>query len=119
MVDMIVQNVSQSGHSHISFTVPRESLDASLAATRGAVAQWSGAELSHERDIAKLSVLGIGLRTHTGVGEKTFRALADAKINVRMISTSEVRISTVIEQSRGEEALKCLIATFGLEVARK
>ena len=119
MVDMIVQNVSQSGHSHISFTVPRESLDASLAATRGAVAKWSGAELSHERDIAKLSVLGIGLRTHTGVGEKTFRALADANINVRMISTSEVRISTVIEQSRGEEALKCLVATFGLEAARK
>lgn len=117
MVDMIVQNVSQSGHSHISFTVPRDSLAASLAATKTAVAEWSGTELSHERDIAKLSVLGIGLRTHTGVGEKMFRALADANINVRMISTSEVRISTLIELARGEDALKCLIATFGLNHA--
>jgi len=115
MVDMIVQNVSQSGHSHISFTVPRASLPVSLAATGRAIADSSGAELSHERDIAKLSVLGIGLRTHTGVGEKMFRALADAGVNVQMISTSEVRISTVVDLARGEDALKCLLATFRLD----
>lgn len=119
VVDIIVQNVSQSGHSHISFTVPREALEQSLKATGDGVAAWGGAEVSHERDIAKLSVLGIGLRTHTGVGEKMFRALADANINVQMISTSEVRISTVVDLNRGEDALNCLIATFGLETARK
>jgi aspartate kinase len=114
MVDMIVQNVSQSGHSHISFTVPREALDKSVAATGQAIAQWTGADLSHEREIAKLSVLGIGLRTHTGVGEKMFRALAEAAINVKMITTSEVRISTVVDLAGGEKALECLMATFGL-----
>jgi aspartate kinase len=115
VVDMIVQNVSQSGHSHISFTVPRTALEQSLAATRTAAIEWTGAELSHDRDIAKLSVRGIGLRTHTGVGEKMFRALADAEVNVKMISTSEVRISTVVDRSRGDAAYKCLVATFGLK----
>jgi len=114
MVDMIVQNVSQSGHSHISFTVPREALDKSVAATSEVLAKWTGAELSHERDIAKLSVLGIGLRTHTGVGEKMFKALAEAAINVKMITTSEVRISTVVDLAGGQKALECLMATFGL-----
>ena len=64
-------------------------------------------------------MLGIGLRTHTGVGERMFRALAEANINVQMITTSEVRISTVVDLARGDDALKCLIATFGLETARK
>jgi aspartate kinase len=118
MVDMIVQNVGRSGHSHISFTVPRDELDRSLAATKEAIVQWPEAVLSHDREIAKLSVLGIGLRTHTGVGEKMFRALAEANVNVRMISTSEVRISTVVELGRGDEALDCLVRTFGLTNAR-
>jgi aspartate kinase len=114
VVDMIVQNVSLSGHSHISFTVPREALGRSLSATTQVTAQWSTADMSHDRDIAKLSVLGIGLRTHTGVGEKMFRALAEANVNVQMISTSEVRISTVVDLARGDDALTCLRETFGL-----
>ena len=115
MVDMIVQNVSRSGQSHISFTVPKEDLERSLAATKDALVQWPDAILRHEPNIAKISVLGIGLRTHTGVGEKMFRAFADADINVRIISTSEVCISTVIESDRGEEALKRLVTAFGLK----
>jgi aspartate kinase len=115
VVDMIVQNVSQSGHSHISFTVPRDALDQSLAATREAASSWSGAEISSDRDIAKLSVLGIGLRTHTGVGEKMFRALAEAGVNVKMISTGEVRISTVVARATGETAYNCLVKTFELK----
>jgi aspartate kinase len=99
--------------------VPREALEKSLTATGKILAQWNGAELSSERDIAKLSVLGIGLRTHTGVGEKMFRALAEANINVQMISTSEVRISTIVELARGDDALKCLVASFGLDVLKK
>ncbi|MFN0052995.1 MAG: aspartate kinase [Planctomycetales bacterium] len=114
MVDMIVQNVGRNGRSQISFTVPKEELERSLGATQQAIVQWPEAVLSHERDIAKLSVLGIGLRTHTGVGEKMFRALADAQINVRMISTSEVRISTVVELDKGDAALRSLVKTFGL-----
>jgi aspartate kinase len=119
MVDMIVQNVGLSGHSNISFTVPKDELERSLAATREAIVQWPAAVLNHEKNIAKLSVRGIGLRTHTGVGEKMFRALAEANVNVRMISTSEVCISTVVELDRGEEALRCLDAAFGLTPAKK
>jgi aspartate kinase len=118
MVDMIVQNVGRGGHTHISFTVPRDELDRSLAATKEAIVQWPETVLSHDREIAKLSVLGIGLRTHTGVGEKMFRALAEVNVNVRMISTSEVRISTVVELGRGEAALECLVKTFGLTNAK-
>jgi aspartate kinase len=114
MVDVIVQNVGQNGQSRVSFTVPRDELERSLAATREAVVQWPQALLSHDRNIAKLSVRGIGLRTHTGVGEKMFRALADVGVNVRMISTSEVCISTVVELARGKEALDSLLAAFGL-----
>jgi aspartate kinase len=114
MVDMIVQNVGQNGESHISFTLPRDSLDASLAATQEIVMQWPRAEQSHQRQIAKLSVFGIGLRTHTGVGEKMFRALADAAVNVRMISTSEACISTVVAHDQGVRAHACLVKAFGL-----
>jgi aspartate kinase len=114
MVDMIVQNVSQSGHATISFTVPRAALQKSLEATGKITAQLTDATLTHEREIAKISVMGIGLRTHTGVGEKMFKALSDAGINVQMISTSEVCISTLVDASRGEEALSCLRTTFGL-----
>jgi aspartate kinase len=114
MVDMIVQNVSHSGHAKISFTVPRGVLQKSLEATGKLLSQWPGALLTHEREIAKISVAGIGLRTHTGVGEKMFKALADANINVQMISTSEVCISTLVDAPRGDDALECLRKTFGL-----
>ena len=114
MVDIIVQNISQSGHANTSFSVPRVELERSLEVTRKLLAQWEGAEVTFERDIAKLSVMGIGLRSHTGVGEKMFRALAEANVNVQMISTSEIRISTVVALNRGEDALKCLLATFDL-----
>ncbi len=114
MVDMIVQNISHSGHAQISFTVPRPELERSLELTRTAAA-WPGADISFEKEIAKLSVMGIGLRSHTGVGEKMFRALADADVNVRMISTSEMRISTAVAPECGHPALAALLAVFGLE----
>ncbi|MBS0263284.1 MAG: aspartate kinase [Planctomycetes bacterium] len=115
VVDMIVQNVSQSGHTNISFTVPRNDLEKSVAATRTAAVNWTGAEISFDREIAKLSVLGIGLRTHTGVGEKMFRALAEAGVNIKMISTGEVRISTVIDLPHGQAAYESLMKAFGLK----
>jgi len=114
MVDLIVQNAGRGGQASLSFTVPRPDLEQCLLLLRELLEQWSGTELSYERDIAKLSVMGIGLRSHTGVGERMFKALAEADINVQMISTSEIRISTVIARDRGEQALKCLLATFEL-----
>jgi aspartate kinase len=112
MVDMIVQDQSHGGAATLSFTVPRNSLETSLQVTGELAAKWPGVQMSSEREIAKLSVTGIGLRTHTGVGERMFKALADVGINVDMISTSEIRISVVIRPDRGREAHACLTQAF-------
>jgi aspartate kinase len=114
MVDIIVQDVSQSGHAHLSFTVPRDDLERSLLITRDVVSQWSGVEVSYEREIASLSVMGIGLRTHTGVGEKMFHALGEQGINVELITTSEVRICIVVALDVAERAQQSLLETFSL-----
>ena len=113
MVDMIVQNVSHSGRSSLSFTVPRPDLEQCLLLVREVAENWQGAELIYDPNMAKLSVVGIGLRTHTGVGEKMFRALAEAGINVQLINTSEIRICAVVAGSDGPAALACLNRTFG------
>lgn len=114
MVDMIVQNVSHRGRAHLSFTVPREELAQCESIVRGVLADWEGAEPASDPDIAKLTVMGIGLRSHTGVGERMFRALGDAGINVQMINTSEIRISSVVAAKDGEKAHAALLAAFGL-----
>ena len=80
---MIVQNISHSGHAQLSFTVPKSQLDRSLDVTGKVLSQWPGTRLSSERDIAKLSVMGIGLRSHTGVGEKMFRGWRKRKSTCR------------------------------------
>jgi aspartate kinase len=113
VVDLIVQNMGRDGKSSISFTVPREKLATSLEVTGKLVSQWPGVELKSEASIDKLSVLGIGLRTHTGVGQKLFQALAGAGVNVKIISTSEVCISTVLDAGAGEQALRAVQQAFG------
>ncbi|MCA9089862.1 MAG: aspartate kinase [Planctomycetaceae bacterium] len=118
MVDMIVQNVSHDGSAEVSFTVNRSDLDRCLLLTREVLEAWDGAQLTSERDIAKLTVVGIGLRTHTGVGEKMFRALAEANINIQMINTSEIRMSAVVQANQGPAGLQALQQTFGLQSDR-
>lgn len=113
MVDMIVQNVSHDRQAEVSLTVPREDLERCLLLVREVVSQWDGAELSFDARIDKLTVTGIGLRSHTGVGESMFRALADAGVNVQMINTSEVRLSAVVAADKGQLALQALLQTFG------
>jgi aspartate kinase len=114
LVDMIVQNTSRRGRANLSFTVPRKDLDPCLLLGREVLEQWPEAVLSFDRDMAKLTVMGIGLRTHTGVGEKMFRVLAEAGINVQLINTSEIRISAVVAPEHGQRALGSLLAEFGL-----
>jgi aspartate kinase len=114
LVDMIVQNTSRRGRANLSFTVPREDLDSCLLLGREVLEQWPEALLSFDREMAKLTVMGIGLRTHTGVGEKLFRALAESDINVQLINTSEIRMSAVVGPQHGRRALDSLLATFGL-----
>jgi len=115
MVDMIVQNISHSGQAQVSFSTPREQLAACQQVLNGLLKEWNGASLSTEPQIAKLSVAGIGLRTHTGVGEKLFRALGDAGVNIQMMNTSELRMSVVVAPSQGTQAYIALKKAFSLE----
>jgi aspartate kinase len=109
-VDMIVQNVSTAGNTHLSFTVPRASAD---IAARAVGADGTG-QVSVEPTLAKLSVLGVGMRTHTGVATRMFGALAERGINIALINTSEVRINVATDIARGQEGLACLKQTFSL-----
>jgi aspartate kinase len=109
-VDMIVQNVSMDGNTHLSFTVPRH--EAERAAK--AAAEVGLGSVAVESAIAKLSVLGVGMKTHTGVAARMFGALADGGINIALINTSEVRINVATGHNRGQEALEYLRKAFEL-----
>jgi len=115
LVDMIVQNVSHCGQGEVSFTIPRSDLDHCLELVNTLVPAWPGATVSTQREIAKLSVSGIGLRSHTGVGERLFSTLADVSVNVQMINTSEIRTSMVIAAKDGPKAHSALKLAFGLQ----
>ena len=119
LVDLIVQNESRADvestrRASLSFTVPRRDLDPALLLVREVIDQWGGATIEFERDIAMLTVVGIGLRSHTGVGERMFGALAAAGINIQMINTSEIRISVVVGLADGPAGHACLAKTFDL-----
>lgn len=114
MVDMIVQNVSDTGHAEVSFTVPRTDLEKCLKLVEELAGKWENAAVTHEAEIDKLTVVGIGLRTHTGVGERMFKALADANINIQMINTSEIRMSAVVHSNAGQSGFKALQTAFNL-----
>lgn len=111
-VDMIVQNAGSRGEqTHLSITVPREDADRAVKVARDSV---SG-EVSIEPKIAKLSVLGVGMRTHTGVATRMFAALARRGINIALINTSEVRVNVAVVAEKGREALTCLREAFGID----
>ncbi len=109
-VDMIVQNVGIEGDSLLSFTVPREAADRAVEAVKKAGID----DVSVEPALAKLSVVGVGMRTHTGVATRMFAALAARGININLINTSEVRINIGTDISRGREGLECLRKAFAL-----
>ncbi|GAG17979.1 unnamed protein product, partial [marine sediment metagenome] len=113
-VDMIVQNVSEQGRADVSFTVPKADLPQALAVARSLAEQLGASSVESDENIAKVSIVGIGMRSHSGVAQKLFRALADEKINILMISTSEIKISCVIEDSAGEAALRAVHRAFEL-----
>jgi len=114
LVDMIVQNVARNGRATLSFTVPGSDLDRSVLLLREVLERYEGSALSFDRSIGKLSITGIGLRSHTDVGRRVFRTLADSQINVQMINTSEIKLSIVISVNECDRALKLLRAEFGL-----
>jgi aspartate kinase len=115
IVDMIVQNVSANGKTDISFTLNRNDLPAAKAAL-ARVSEIAGAGGLTARDgIAKLSVVGIGMRSHSGVAARLFESLGRAGINIQMISTSEIKIAVIIEESDVTQAANLVHASFGLE----
>ncbi|MBW2283722.1 MAG: aspartate kinase [Deltaproteobacteria bacterium] len=115
VVDMIVQNTSDDGFTDLTFTVPKPDFYRTMKLV-GAVAQEIGAEkVMGDEDIAKVSIIGVGMRAHAGVAMKMFQALADENINIKMISTSEIKVSCVIEEKYTELAVRVLHKTFGLD----
>jgi aspartate kinase len=110
---MIVQSHdSHADRASLTFTVPKDQVEAAVAVARQLADEFSCGGVSSSPDIAKLSVSGVGLRSHTGVAIRTFQALADAGVNVDMISTSEVRFNVVVDGAEGQTALDRLKATF-------
>ncbi|MFO0927289.1 MAG: ACT domain-containing protein [Gemmataceae bacterium] len=109
---MIVQNLT-AGRPEVSFSVPRADIERGLELARQAArAIAPQAEVLADAEIATINVLGVGMRTHTGVARKMFGALAERGINIAMINTSEVRLSVVVDRARGEEARDRLREVF-------
>ena len=113
-VDMIIQNVSEDGRTDISFTVPKADLVRARRSVADVVALLGARDFSVDESIAKVSLVGAGMKTHPGVAAKMFSALADANVNLDLISTSPIRISCVISASQVSDAVLALHAAFGL-----
>ncbi|MFP6888050.1 MAG: aspartate kinase, partial [Opitutales bacterium] len=114
VVDMIVQNVARHGKANLTFTVPSEDAFRAEKALKEHFAGGGGGKLGRSTKIAKVSVVGVGMRSHSGVASKFFEALADAGINMLMISTSEIKISVAVNPEKGEEATRMAHVAFGL-----
>lgn len=113
-VDMIVQNISRTRKTDISFTVDQHEVRDAQEALRKIQREVGFQKVTQNFDIAKVAVVGIGMRSHSGVAATTFEALAHEGINIEMISTSEIKISCVVKKSDGEKALKVLHKVFKL-----
>ncbi|MFA6142958.1 MAG: aspartate kinase [Candidatus Omnitrophota bacterium] len=113
-VDMIVQNVSRTGATDISFTVPASDLNKTIKVARDISKKVGAGEITFDKDMAKVSIVGIGMKSHSGVAAGMFEALADKGINIEMISTSEIKISCVVNRKHGEEAVRAIHDKFGL-----
>lgn len=111
-VDMIVQGISKGGKADISFTVAKTDLKDAMKIVKQVGAELGVAEVSADENIAKVSVVGVGMKSHYGVASKMFDALASNDINIQMISTSEIKISCVIEEKDAELAVKAIHSQF-------
>jgi len=114
-VDLIIQNVSEDGLSDITFTVPRSSLDEAAGICRRVSEEIGCRSVDADAGIAKVSVCGVGMRSHPGVAAWMFGALAEAGINIEMISSSEIKISCVVRDSDAERAEKVVADAFEID----
>lgn len=115
VVDMIVQNVGRHGIANLTFTVPQGDTVKAQKAIEPVLDEVGGGQVAIHEHIAKLSVVGVGMKTHSGVAATLFQALADANINIELITTSEIKISVVIDQDRADEAARVAHSAFNLE----
>jgi aspartate kinase len=114
-VDMIVQNMGRQGVANLTFTVPQADTRKAEKALKPVLAELGGGQVSVHEHIAKLSVVGVGMKTHSGVAAILFEALAGAGVNIDLISTSEIKISVVVDLDRADEAVRVAHAAFGLD----
>lgn len=115
VVDVIVQNVSEDGFTDLTFTVPKDELERAIGIVEEVCRELGAKGISHDEEIAKVSIVGVGMRTHSGVASKMFSALASEGINIQMITTSEIKISCVIEAKYKELAVRVLHKAFELD----
>ena len=116
VVDMIVQNIGRNGVANLTFTVPRDDTHRASQAVEEVLQELGGGKVTLVGDIAKLSVVGVGMRTHSGVASQLFSALSDAEVNIQLISTSEIKISVVINENESDHATRAVHSAFGLDV---
>jgi aspartate kinase len=117
-VDMIVQNVSEDGkETDLTFTVARGELARALAAIETHANVIAYRHLTHDANVAKVSIIGIGMRAHPGVAKTMFRTLSDKGINIQVISTSEIKVSVLIDEEYVELAVRALHSAYELDSA--
>jgi aspartate kinase len=114
-VDMIIQNMGHDGATDFSFTVNRSEFDKARAVLEGVREHVGAREIVGDSKVCKVSAVGVGMRSHPGVASQMFRALAEEGINIRMISTSEIKISVVLDEKYLELAVRALHRAFGLD----
>jgi aspartate kinase len=116
-VDMIVQNISADGTTDMTFTVSKSDLPRTQATLAAAQSQIGFSEVLSDPNVAKISVVGVGMRSHAGVANTMFRALADKAINIQVISTSEIKVSVLVAAEYTELAVRALHTAYGLDAA--
>ena len=116
-VDMIIQNVGAEGTTDFSFTVPRGDYKQTLELMKGLQQSLNATEVNGDDGVCKVSVVGLGMRSHVGVASKMFRTLAEEGINIQMISTSEIKVSVLIDEKYMELATRVLHKAFELDKA--
>jgi aspartate kinase len=116
-VDMIVQNVSEQGFTDVSFTVSSGDLSKTKKTVEKLIEEIGARGVTYDEEIAKISIVGVGMRSHTGIANTMFSTLADENINIEMISTSEIKISVVVLKEHADRAVQVLHKAFELEEA--
>ena len=115
MVDMIIQNTNSDGETDLTFTVTQDDFERAMDISNQVAKAVNASEVLSSTDIVKVSVIGLGMKTNSGVAATMFETLAKENINIRLISTSEIRISCVIQAKYAELAVRALHTIFGLD----